>query len=295
LGNFRALLGEVARSPAMLYYLNNSDSIASPANENYARELLELHTLGAGNYLNDRYDDWKAVPGATEGLADGYLDLDVYEVARAFTGWSVGDGRWIAEGETAPRTGRFHYVARWHDPYQKRILGREFPPNRGPLQDGEEVLDILAAHPGTARFVCSKIARRLLSDDPPAALVEQMADRFLATRNAPTRSRRSLGSWCCRQASLHRSKNCADRSNSSLQSTAPRGPRWYPVKWDFIGSWPGPAGASTNTGLRRAIPTGCRCMDRGQHAEPLRRSGAFRSGRLVRRRPGRTRHTGRRR
>lgn len=185
LGNFRALLGEVARSPAMLYYLNNSDSIASPANENYARELLELHTLGAGNYLNDRYDDWKAVPGATEGLADGYLDLDVYEVARAFTGWSVGDGRWIAEGETAPRTGRFHYVARWHDPYQKRILGREFPPNRGPLQDGEEVLDILAAHPGTARFVCSKIARRLLSDDPPAALVEQMADRFLATRNAP--------------------------------------------------------------------------------------------------------------
>lgn len=185
LGNFRTLLGEVARSPAMLYYLNNADSIASPANENYARELLELHTLGAANYLNDRYQDWKAVPGAAEGLAEGYLDLDVYEVARAFTGWSMGDGRWIAEGEYAPMTGRFHYVARWHDPYQKRILGREFPPNRGPMADGEDVLDMLAKHPGTARFICSKIARRLVSDDPPDALVETMAQAFLAAQDAP--------------------------------------------------------------------------------------------------------------
>jgi uncharacterized protein (DUF1800 family) len=185
LGNFRVMLGEVARSPAMLYYLNNADSIASPANENYARELLELHTLGAGNYLNDRYSDWRDVPGAAEGLAEGYLDLDVYEVARAFTGWSMGDGRWIAEGESAPLTGRFHYVARWHDPYQKRILGREFAPNRGPMADGEEVLDLLASHPGTARFVCSKIARRLLSDDPPDALVESMARTFLAAHAAP--------------------------------------------------------------------------------------------------------------
>ena len=185
LGNFRALLGEVARSPAMLYYLNNADSIASPANENYARELLELHTLGAGNYLNDRYDDWHSVPGAAAGLAEGYLDLDVYEVARAFTGWSMGDGRWIAEGESAPLTGRFHYVSRWHDPYQKRILGREIPPNRGPMEDGEEVLDMLAAHPGTARFLCTKIARRFLSDDPDPALVDRRTATYLATGDAP--------------------------------------------------------------------------------------------------------------
>ena len=185
LGNFRALLGDVARSPAMLYYLNNADSIASPANENFARELLELHTLGAGNYLNDRHTDWKSVPGATDGLAAGYLDFDVYEVARAFTGWSMGDGRWIAEGEAAPMTGRFHYVQRWHDPYQKRVLGREFLPNRGPMEDGEEVLDILAGHPGTARFVCGKIAQRFLSDDPPPALVDRLAKTFLATRDAP--------------------------------------------------------------------------------------------------------------
>lgn len=185
LGNFRTLLGEVARSPAMLYYLNNADSIASPANENFARELLELHTLGAGNYLNDRYSDWRSVPGATAGMAEGYLDLDVYEVARAFTGWSVGDGRWLAEGENAPLTGRMHYVARWHDPYQKRILGREFAPHRGPMDDGEEVLDILARHPGTARLVCEKIARRFVADDPDPATVDRMAAVFLAAADAP--------------------------------------------------------------------------------------------------------------
>ena len=185
LGNFRTLLGEVARAPAMLYYLNNADSIASPANENYARELLELHTLGAVNYLNDKHKTWSEVPGATEGLALGYLDLDVYEVARAFTGWSVGDGRWLADGEEAPRTGRCHYVARWHDPYQKRILGREFAPNRGPMEDGDEVLDILASHPGTARFVCEKLARRFLSDDPPPTLVDRLAQVFLDARDAP--------------------------------------------------------------------------------------------------------------
>ena len=185
LGNFRTLLGEVAAAPAMLFYLNNADSRASPANENFARELLELHTLGAGNYLNDRHSDWRDVPGATEGMAAGYLDLDVYEVARAFTGWSVGDGRWLAEGEGAPRTGLLHYVARWHDPYQKRVLGREFPPHRGPLEDGEEVLDILSRHPGTARFVCEKLARRFLADDPPAALVDRMAETFLVQIKAP--------------------------------------------------------------------------------------------------------------
>ncbi len=185
LGNFRAMLGDVARSPAMLYYLNNADSIASPANENFARELLELHTLGAANYLNDRYTAWQEVPGAQAGLAEGYLDLDVYEVARAFTGWSVGDGRWLTEGQEAPRTGKFNYVASWHDPYQKRVLGREFPPNRAPMEDGDEVIAILAAHPGTARFVCEKIARRLLMDDPDPGLVDRMAQVFLQAVDAP--------------------------------------------------------------------------------------------------------------
>jgi uncharacterized protein (DUF1800 family) len=184
-GNFRVLLGEVARAPAMLYYLNNADSKASPANENFARELLELHTLGAGNYLNDRYDDWQSVPKGADGMAEGYMDLDVYEVARAFTGWSVGDGRYISEGVTAPKTGRFTYIEAWHDPYQKRILGVEFLPNRAPMADGDDVLDMLARHPGTARFVCTKLARRFLSDTPPDAVIDHLATVFRSAVDAP--------------------------------------------------------------------------------------------------------------
>jgi uncharacterized protein (DUF1800 family) len=185
LGNFRDMLGAVARAPSMLYYLNNDESRASPANENYARELLELHTLGAPAYLNDRVSHWSDVPGAADGRAEGYIDQDVYEVARAFTGWSVGDGRWISEGVTAPATGRFHFVAAWHDPYQKRILGREFAPQRGPEADGDEVLDMLARHPATARYVTTKLARRLLSDEPPADLVAALQTVFLDAADAP--------------------------------------------------------------------------------------------------------------
>lgn len=185
LGNFRDMLGAVAQSPAMLFYLNNADSHASPANENFARELLELHTLGAPNYLNDRYPRWAQVPKDEQGIAIGYIDEDVYEVARAFTGWTVGDGRWIAEGVNAPKTGQFHYAEAWHDPYQKRILGVEFPPNRAAMADAQDVLDMLARHAGTARFVCTKIARRFVADDPDPALVDRLAQAFLAHSDAP--------------------------------------------------------------------------------------------------------------
>ena len=184
-GNFRVMLGEVARSPAMLYYLNNEESRASPANENFARELLELHTLGAQNYLNDTAPNWHQVPGAADGLALGYIDQDVYEVARAFTGWTVGDGRYIAEGSETPETGRFFYVEAWHDPYQKRILGVEFEPNQAPMADGDRVMDILATHPGTAAFVCKKLIRRLLVDDPDPGMIDRIAAVFLAASDAP--------------------------------------------------------------------------------------------------------------
>jgi uncharacterized protein (DUF1800 family) len=106
-------------------------------------------------------------------------------VARAFTGWSVGDGRYISEGVEAPRTGQFHYVEAWHDPYQKRILGREFPPNQAPMADAEQVMDMLARHPGTARFVSRKIIRRLLRDDPDPAMVDRIAQVFLNAAEAP--------------------------------------------------------------------------------------------------------------
>lgn len=185
LGNFRTMLGAVAKSPSMLVYLNNAESSASPANENFGRELLELHTLGAGNYLNEHYNRWSEVPGAQDGLAMGYIDEDVYEVARAFTGWTVGDGRWIAEGQQAPMTGLFTYVEGWHDPYQKRVLAVEMEPNRAPMADAEQVMDILAKHPGTAKFICTKLARRLVADQPSPEFIDRLAALFLQTADAP--------------------------------------------------------------------------------------------------------------
>ncbi len=183
-GNFRKMLGQVTRSPAMLFYLNNEASKASPANENFARELFELHTLGAKNYFNDRTTIWSDVPGAKAGLAEGYIDQDVYEAARALTGWSFGDGRYIAEGDNAPLSGEFYYIDRWHDPYQKRILATEFPANSGPMEDGEKLFDMLAHHHGTANYLCTKICRRLLSDEPPQALVNKAIESWLANVEA---------------------------------------------------------------------------------------------------------------
>ncbi len=185
LGNFRELLGEVAKSPAMLNYLNNADSQASPANENYARELMELHTLGAEHYYNDLYNNWHEVPKGDDGVALGYIDQDVYEVARAFTGWTIGDGRWIEDGTESPLTGKFYFAESWHDPYQKRVLGVEFDSNRGPMEDGEQVLDILANHPNTARFVSRKILRRLGIETPSDDYLAAIADVFYQHRNSP--------------------------------------------------------------------------------------------------------------
>ena len=128
LGNFRDLLEAVAKSPAMLIYLSNASSRAGAANENYARELMELHTLGRDAYLNDKYDRWRDVPGASDGAPQGYIDEDVYEAARAFTGWTVENGQRLDGSTELPRTGKFTYIEGWHDGYQKRVLATEFEP-----------------------------------------------------------------------------------------------------------------------------------------------------------------------
>jgi uncharacterized protein (DUF1800 family) len=182
LGKFRDILGEVAQSPAMLFYLDNWQSAApesaqnmtpprrrpgqlarpgQPArpmppnrpkgiNENYARELMELHTLGV------------------EG---GYTQKDVQEIARAFTGWTI----------TQPRQGgEFRFDPRMHDDGEKQVLGVKIPSGGG-RRDGERVLDILAKHPSTAKFVATKLARRFVADEPPKALVDRAAARFRDT------------------------------------------------------------------------------------------------------------------
>lgn len=175
MGNFREFLEAVASSPAMLAYLNNASSKASPANENFARELFELHTLGRERYLNHLYNRWRDVPGASAGTPEGYIDQDVYEAARAFTGWTIQDGSWhgMGNGDHLPSNGEFLYFDAWHDIYQKRVLATEFDPNQAPMADGRKVLDLVAAHPGTAVHLCTKLCRRLLSDDPPPSLIDK--------------------------------------------------------------------------------------------------------------------------
>jgi uncharacterized protein (DUF1800 family) len=119
-------------------------------NENYGRELMELHTLGVDG---------------------GYTQQDVTEVARAFTGWTI----------DRPRAGGgFTFNARLHDEGQKVVLGHVIKRGGGE-RDGEEVLDILARHPSTARFIATKLVRRFVSDTPPPALVDRVAARFRDT------------------------------------------------------------------------------------------------------------------
>jgi uncharacterized protein (DUF1800 family) len=219
LGKFRDLLGAVAKSPAMLAYLDNWRSAAdstrptlatnpsrrrvptpagpttprrapptdipsatprrrspaaeqvsdararreavvasSPAaqrprrrnglNENYGRELMELHTLGVDG---------------------GYTQNDVIEVARAFTGWTID-----------PRDGSFIFRPQIHDAGEKIVLGHRLPAGRG-IEDGEEVLDILASSPATARFIARKLVVHFVSDSPPPALVERVARSYMRT------------------------------------------------------------------------------------------------------------------
>src|SRR6202163_1234376 len=184
LGKFKDLLTATAKSPAMLFYLDNflsadpraADRLAAqraarqwrrngfgrpfpqrPAqqqgkknvrglNENYGRELMELHTL--------------SVDG-------GYTQKDVTEVARCFTGWTI---------EKPREEANFKFDERLHDPDLKIVLGKKI--HAGGMKDGEEVIELLARHRSTARFISTKLARRFVSDTPPPSLLERMAETF---------------------------------------------------------------------------------------------------------------------
>ena len=192
LGNFRELLEAVAGSAAMQIYLNNRSSRGGAANENYARELFELHTLGRPAYLNALYNRWRDVPGALDAHPQGYIDQDVYEAARAFTGWTIEDGAGIGMGRKLPATGKFAYVEIWHDNYQKRVLASEFDPYQPPLADGRRVLDLVADHPATARYVCGKLCRRLVSDNPDPAVLAAAEQAWADGRRKPDQIARTV-------------------------------------------------------------------------------------------------------
>jgi len=164
MGKFKDLLLATAKSPAMMFYLDNAESVGNDAmanrnpnakkkrglNENYGRELMELHTLGVDG---------------------GYTQHDVTEVARCFTGWTVRDPR---------GGGDFFYNDRMHDKGAKTVLGVTIPAGGG-MEDGMKVLDILEHHPSTARFISKSLAIRFVSDNPPQALVDRMAATFTNT------------------------------------------------------------------------------------------------------------------
>jgi uncharacterized protein (DUF1800 family) len=158
-GKFYDLLVATAQSPAMLFYLDNWLSVAPNTdpranqknkrglNENYGRELLELHTLGVDG---------------------GYTQKDVIEVARCFTGWTIANPR---------KGGGFEYNDKVHDKGEKIVLGHVIAAGGG-MNDGIEVLKILAHHSSTAHFISLQLARRFVADDPPPSLVNRMAQTF---------------------------------------------------------------------------------------------------------------------
>ncbi len=184
-GNFRIFLEATAKHPCMLYYLNNRSSRAGNANENYARELFELHTMGRDAYLNHLYARWRDVPGAGNGQPKGYIDQDVYEAARAFTGWTIEDGSSIGGGQFLAKSGKFIYIESWHDNYQKRVLAFELEPYSGAMHDGKKVLDLCAFHPATASFLMDKLVRRMINDHPPLGLIQSCVRVFVDNRNSP--------------------------------------------------------------------------------------------------------------
>ena len=194
MSKFSTLLQATAQSPAMLFYLDNFQSVSPNANqnrrggllqalrgqqqqprpqrqrrginENYARELMELHTLGVDG---------------------GYTQKDVQEVARCFTGWTIFQPRGGAAavnammGEGARRNaGTFFFNARVHDDGEKTVLGHRIPAGGG-IKDGLMVLDILAHHPSTAKFIATKLVRHFVADNPPQALVDRAAATFTKT------------------------------------------------------------------------------------------------------------------
>ncbi len=185
LGNFRQMLEAVATSPAMLYFLDNYTSSNAGPNENFARELFELHGLGAENYLGVQRQN--QVPIGTDGKPIGYVDDDVYEATRAFTGWSY--ARYSSD--PTPH-GIFYYRAGDHDRFQKNVLGVYMPPDQAPLKDGRDVLDAIASHAGTGRHIARKLATRLISDDPPQAAVDAAAAVFTAGWQAADQLRQTV-------------------------------------------------------------------------------------------------------
>ena len=186
-GSFRTMLQAVGESASMMYMLDLYSSDASHPNENYARELFELHTMGAENYggIVQNPDsmanmillgNYQAPDGEFERLK--YVDDDVYEAARALTGWTISGANWPYGTVNGVPLGQFAYDSSAHDQGVKRILARYFPASQGQT-DGINLFDMLARHPRTARHVVTKICKRFVGSAPSAALIDSATTVFM--------------------------------------------------------------------------------------------------------------------
>ena len=180
LGNFRQMVEAVAKTPAMLHYLNNNVNSFEDANENYARELMELHCMGAESYYGSIPES--DVPQDAEGRPMGYVEETVIAAARCLTGWTMSDRPWNPQ---IGNTGTFLYHDPWHDHDPKTVLGVDLPANQAPMKDGQDLFDILCQHPATGRHVATKLCRRLIGDFPPQSVVDTAAAVFTAQVDAP--------------------------------------------------------------------------------------------------------------
>lgn len=174
LGNFRAMLEAVARSTAMLVYLDNASNRSGGFNENWAREMMELHTLGVENYYPGVPPD--GVPVGSDGLGVGYTDYDVYALAECFTGWTYRNDHWQFPDAPEFDTGEFLYWEGWHEPNEKYFLQNWLP--KGGENEARQAMDMACMHTATARRIAGKLCRRFISDDPPQALIDSAADVF---------------------------------------------------------------------------------------------------------------------
>lgn len=182
LGNFRSMLGAVAKSAAMMYYLNQAQSAKQQPNENFAREVMELHTLSIARYLGETPP---AGMTAQQLATAGYSDQDVTTAAQILTGWTIADGHHADATGAKPNNGDFLFCPSIHSPGSKVIFGQTIP--EGGQAEGETFLSLLAAHPGTANTIATKLYVHFVADVSPAAdaLITQMANVFLSASGAP--------------------------------------------------------------------------------------------------------------
>lgn len=285
LGNFGAMLNAVERHPAMLFYLDQSQSTgsSSPAglvaarrgqkrglNENLAREILELHTLG---------------------VRTGYSQADVTEFARAMTGWTVaGFDRAPPPSGVAP--GSFVFAARLHEPGVRTILGKTWP-QQGQAQ-AAAVLDMLAVHPATARHIATKLGRHFAGDAPPPALVARLESAFLRSGgDLPSVYRVLVDSpecWVPQPVkfktpwewaiSVERAMGTQEQKRGTISTIAQLGqPVWRPgspAGWDDVaGSWAGP------DAIMRRVEAAERIAQRTRNVlDPRQRAGQLFPGAL---------------